>query len=68
MKRNVGPTDTALRIVVGVILLAAIAFVEGPLRWLGLIGVVPLLTGILGYCPLYALLGCATCQMEKKAS
>lgn len=63
MKRNAGPLDRSLRIVVGFVLLAAIVVVEGNARWLGLIGIVPLLTGIFGYCPLYQLLGWSTCPM-----
>ena len=66
MKRNVGVADKAVRIVVGIVILSALIFVEGPLRWLGLIGFVPLFTGIFGYCPLYALLGFDTCPLEKR--
>lgn len=66
MKRNVGATDRAVRIVIGFVLLAAILFIAGPLRWFGLIGVIPLLTGIVGYCPLYGLFGLDTCPLEKK--
>ena len=57
MKPNVGTADKAVRIVVGLALLAVLILVEGPMRWLGLIGVVPLLTAIVGHCPLYGLLG-----------
>lgn len=68
MKRNVGTMDRAARIIVGLVLLAAIALVEGPLRWFGLIGLVPLLTGLAGSCPLYTLFGFATCPMEGKTT
>lgn len=67
MKHNVGSADRAVRIVIGLVLLAAIFFVEGSVRWLGLIGVVPLLTGIVGSCPLYSLFGFASCPMEKQS-
>lgn len=66
MKANVGGIDKALRVGVGVVLLAAVLFVEGPLRWWGLVGLVPLLTGLFGFCPLYTLLGLNTCPLEKK--
>lgn len=61
MKANVGSLDRALRVVIGLALLALFVFAEAPLRWWGLIGVVPLLTAALGFCPLYALLGVSTC-------
>jgi hypothetical protein len=51
MKTNVGGLDRVLRIVVGVVFLAAVVILEGNARWLGLIGLVPLLTGLFGYCP-----------------
>jgi hypothetical protein len=68
MKTNVGGLDRVLRIVVGVVLLAAVVILEGNARWLGLIGLVPLLTGIFGYCPAYVLLGFSSCPLEKKPS
>ena len=61
MKRNVGMIDRTVRVIVGLAILAALIYVEGPLRWLGLIGLVPLVTGLLGSCPLYAWLGFASC-------
>ena len=62
MKRNVGATDQITRVVIGVVLLAAVFYVEGPLRWLGLIGVLPLLTGVFGYCPAYRVFDFSTCS------
>ena len=56
MKQNVGKADRWIRIVLGVVLLSLIVFLNGGIRWIGLIGLIPLLTGILGYCPLYSLL------------
>jgi hypothetical protein len=61
MKRNVGVADRTIRIIAGIVILSALVFVEGPLRWLGLVGLVPLLTGIFSYCPLYAPFGFTTC-------
>ena len=66
MKANVGALDRSARIAVGIVLLAAVVFIDSPLRWWGLIGVVPLLTGALGYCPLYGLFGFDTCPMAKR--
>lgn len=64
MKRNVGAADRAVRVVVGILIFSALFFVEGPLRWLGLIGLVPLLTGLFSYCPLYAPFGFSTCAPQ----
>lgn len=59
MKANVGGVDKVLRIVLGVALIAWAA-TGGPVwAW---IGVVPLLTGVFNFCPLYALLGMSTCK------
>jgi hypothetical protein len=61
MKLNVGGMDKVIRIVLGVALLSLLVLLDGSIRWAGLIGIVPLLTGLVGYCPLYALLGISTC-------
>jgi Protein of unknown function (DUF2892) len=55
MKKNVGMLDRSLRVILGVVLLALVY--TGPARWWGLIGIVPLVTGLMSYCPLYAVLG-----------
>lgn len=57
--KNVGGIDRALRIVGGLIVLSLV-FVGPQTPW-GWIGVVPLLTGLLGWCPAYHLLGIRTC-------
>ncbi len=62
MKQNVGGIDKILRIVVGIALVAATAL--GALPVWGYIGVVPLVTGIAGFCPLYPLLGVSTCKAK----
>lgn len=66
MKANVGGIDRVLRILVGLGVLSLLVVLEGNARWLGLIGLVPLLTAVLGYCPLYALLGISSCPLERK--
>jgi cadmium resistance protein CadD (predicted permease) len=55
---NVGPLDRAIRIVLSLALLALI-FVGSQSLW-GLVGFIPLFTGIAGYCPLYAMLDFST--------
>ncbi|HMX16887.1 MAG TPA: DUF2892 domain-containing protein [Rhodocyclaceae bacterium] len=64
MKFNVGGIDRILRILVGLALVAW-AVLGGPVwAW---IGVVPLGTGLVGFCPLYPLLGMNTCPAKKQA-
>ena len=68
MKANVGGIDKALRIIVGIGLLSLLFLVEGPAKWWGLIGLVPLGTGLLNFCPLYRLFGLSTCSPQKKGA
>jgi uncharacterized membrane protein YfcA len=63
MIKNVGGLDRTIRIVVGLGLIAAAA--TGTIGLWGWIGVVPLLTGAMGWCPPYALLGLNTCSIKK---
>ncbi len=63
MKLNVGGIDRIARIVVGLVLIALAA--TGPVGVWGWIGIVPLLTGSVGFCPLYPLIGMNTCPMKK---
>ena len=61
--KNVGSFDRALRVGVGLALLIAFfALPDFGLRWLLLIGIVPLVTGLIGSCPAYSLLGISTCK------
>lgn len=55
---NEGNVDRLLRVVEGLVMLMLV--LVGPRTPWGLVGLVPLLTGVLGYCPLYALLGVST--------
>jgi len=60
MNKNVGIIDRILRIVAGLALIAVTATgTIGPWGW---IGVVPLATGVLGWCPAYTLFGFKTCK------
>lgn len=61
MKANVGGIDRILRILLGLGLLGA-GYAYGS-AW-GLIGLVPLLTGLVRFCPLYPLLGLSTCPLD----
>lgn len=62
MRKNEGTLDRALRVIAGFVLIGLAATnVIG--AW-GYIGVVPLLTGALGMCPLYSMLGIRTCPID----
>jgi len=62
MKANVGGIDKIARVVLGLVLVSLAALgIIGPLGW---IGVVPLLTGLFNFCPLYPLLGISTCRKQ----
>jgi hypothetical protein len=65
MTQNVGGIDRILRIVVGLVLIGLAA--TGNVGWWGWLGIVPLATGALGWCPPYAMLGFNTCSMKNKA-
>lgn len=61
--RNEGNLDRALRVIVGAAVLSLVAF--GPKTPWGYLGVVPLVTGLIGSCPLYSLLGIKTCATRR---
>ena len=63
MKINEGTIDRSLRVVVGLVLIGLAA--SGTVGVWGWIGVVPLLTGLVGFCPAYAIFGLSTCPMKK---
>ena len=68
MKANVGGIDRVLRIVAGIVLLAFVFILkseDGLWLW-GLIGIMPLATGLLNWCPAYGIFGMNTCAVEKK--
>jgi hypothetical protein len=61
--QNIGPIDRAIRSIAGIGLLSLIFF--GPQTWWGLVGIVPLVTALIGWCPPYALLGLNTCRAPR---
>ncbi len=62
LPRNEHTVERALRVVIGLVLLSLV--VVGPKTYWGLIGLVPLATGLLGSCPLYTVFGLSTCSMK----
>lgn len=65
MKSNVGNVDRIVRILLGLLLLAAVLVLDSPQRWLGLIGLGPLMTGLFRWCPAYTLFGVHTCGADR---
>ncbi|PPJ45990.1 DUF2892 domain-containing protein [Rhizobium sp. KAs_5_22] len=64
--KNVGSIDRILRIVVGLVVLSLFfIYPDASWRYFTLIGIVPLLTGLLSTCPLYSIFGMSTCPMKK---
>ena len=64
-KNNVGKTDRIIRVVVGIILVGNVYYgVQHPIGWLGIILIV---TGIAGKCPLYSIIGINTKSLSEKA-
>lgn len=64
MNANVGGIDRTLRIVVGIVLIALFFVLQGPARYLAILGLVALGTGLLSFCPLYSVLGISTCSKK----
>lgn len=64
MTKNIGTTDRVVRIIIGIILIAfalKLGFPNTGWNWVGWIGVIPIVTALLGTCPLYSLIGINTC-------
>ncbi|KAA5602876.1 YgaP family membrane protein [Blastochloris sulfoviridis] len=62
MTTNVGGIDRALRIIAGIALIAFALLSGNQYAWIGWIGVVPLATAMLGWCPAYSMIGVSTCS------
>jgi hypothetical protein len=63
MKCNVGKTDRLFRISLGVIIILAGVYFQS---WWGAVGLVPILTGSIRWCPAYLPFGFSTCESDKK--
>ncbi len=64
MTRNVGTVDRVIRVLVGLVLISLVFW--GPQTNWGWIGLIPLVTGLVGSCPAYKLFGLSTCPLEQK--
>lgn len=65
MAKNVGSADKVIRIIIALALFSLYFILEGNLRYLSAIGLIPLVTGFVSWCPLYSLFGLNTCPLER---
>ena len=63
MKKNIGSVERVIRVIAGIAILS-LAFVGPQSPW-AYLGIIPLATGLMGWCPAYALLGISTCRNGK---
>ena len=63
MTRNIGNIDRTLRIVIGLALVSGAA--TSTIGWWGYLGFIPMATGLIGWCPPYAMLGFNTCSAKR---
>lgn len=64
MVKNEGHMDRVIRIVVGLVLISMV-FIGPQTAW-GWVGLIPLATGLIGWCPIYRILGLNTCSLNSK--
>ena len=64
--KNEGTIDRALRVILGLVVLSLV-FVGPQTAW-GWVGLVPLVTGLVGFCPLYSVLGISTCSIRQDSA
>lgn len=65
MKKNVGKTDRIIRIVLGVVIAGLGIYFKS---WFGLVAIIPLGTGLIGWCGIYTACGTSTCPMKTAES
>ena len=61
MKCNIGTTDRIIRVIIGLIVIALGCYLSS---WWGIIGLLPILTSVTGWCGLYTLFGISTCKIK----
>ena len=64
MKNNVGTMDKVIRLILAIVFFSFAFTLEGNLRYLAVIGFIPLLTALISWCPIYRIVGISTCQSE----
>lgn len=66
MKANIGNVERVIRVIIGLALLSLFFVLEGNARYWGLVGLIPLGTAAISWCPLWVLLGVNTCPAEQR--
>ncbi len=64
MQQNVGNIEKIARVVIGLGLLSLIFILEGNMRWVGLAGIILIVTAAIGWCPISSVLGINTCKTK----
>jgi hypothetical protein len=62
--KNEGKADRVIRVVIGIVLLSLLLIIPSNLRFIGLIGILPLITAAAGFCPVYALFHISTSRKD----
>ena len=62
--KNEGMLDRVIRVILGTVLLSLT--IVGPMTAWGLIGIVPIVTGLFGFCTIYKIIGLSTCPLNRK--
>lgn len=63
--KNVGSTDRLIRIILGVLVLSLFFVLQGGIRWISLLGIVLIVTGLINFCPLYVPFKISTVKKSK---
>ncbi|MBU0713292.1 DUF2892 domain-containing protein [bacterium] len=63
MKCNVGKTDKIIRWIIGIVAIALGIFFKS---WWGAVGLIPIVTASMSFCPIYSIVGLSSCKVEKK--
>ena len=58
--KNIGKIDRIIIIILGLVFLSLLFILEGNLKYIGLVGIIPILTASIGFCPLYKIFGINT--------
>jgi multisubunit Na+/H+ antiporter MnhC subunit len=69
MSKNVGSADRIIRIIIGLVLIAyavQLGFSSTGWNWVGWVGIVPIITALVGTCPAYSVLGVSTCAAHRR--
>ncbi|MHB0889047.1 YgaP family membrane protein [Acidithiobacillus sp.] len=65
MPVNEGKTDRIIRVIIGLLIILVLGIaLPGTEKWWALVGLIPLITGIIGFCGLYAMFGIKTCPLK----